>query len=459
MTIDILNPATQKIVGQLPIDTTEDIAFKLSKAKDAGDEWKKTSIEDRQKIIINFSKAMAENITELAKTQSLETGKPAKQAQAEINGTINRIKYFLDYTPQLIKPETVFTEGNTIREELHWEPLGVIANISAWNYPWFVGSNVFIPALLTGNTVLYKPSEFASLTGQNIKNLWEKSGLPNGVFQMICGAASTGDALINADIDGLFFTGSWATGRAIIDKSARKLIPIGMELGGKDPAYCTDDINIKKAAAAIADGAFYNCGQSCCAVERIYVHTKIYREFISAFTDAVKQFKVGDPLTEDTYLGPLTRPSHRQYLNAQIEDAVGKGAKIALGNIQTETDSGFFNPVVLTNTDHDMDIMQEESFGPIIGIQEVSNDENAINLMNDSRYGLTSSVYCNNIQRAEKILSKINTGSAYVNCCDRISPYLPWSGRGDSGLGSTLGSPGIRAFVQPKSWHIKSNKD
>jgi acyl-CoA reductase-like NAD-dependent aldehyde dehydrogenase len=331
----------------------------------------------------------------------------------------------------------------------------VIANISAWNYPWFVGSNVFIPALLAGNAVLYKPSEFASLTGLEIARLLHASGVPEDVFIPVIGGGETGAALLKQPVDGVFFTGSVGTGRRIAEAVRGRMIKLQLELGGKDPIYVAEDVDIAKAAAGIADGAFYNTGQSCCSVERIYVNARVYDKFVDAFVGEVRKFRRGDPGEEATYIGPLTRAPQLKVLEAQVKDATKKGARVLLGGKRIKAKGNWFEPTVLTNVDHSMAVMREESFGPIIGIMPARDDAEAVKLMNDTEYGLTAGVYTNDRDRAAGLLSQIKCGSVYWNCCDRVSPRLPWSGVGNSGIGLTLSTYGIEAFTRPKAWHLR----
>ena len=236
---------------------------------------------------------------------------------------------------------------------------------------------------------------------------------------------------------------------------AHRLIRTQLELGGKDPVYVADDVDPRQAALNLVEGAFYNNGQSCCAVERIYVHTGIYRSFLATFVETTRGLKLGSPDQEDTFLGPLTRQPQLDVLQAQISDAVAKGATVLCGGDQPQREGFYFNPTVLSNVDHRMSVMCEETFGPVIGIQSVESDEEAVGLMKDTTYGLTASVYSGNRQRAATILAQVPSGTSYWNCCDRVSPRLPWTGRGASGLGSTLSEEGIRAFVQCRGWHLK----
>jgi acyl-CoA reductase-like NAD-dependent aldehyde dehydrogenase len=251
-----------------------------------------------------------------------------------------------------------------------------------------------------------------------------------------------------------------ATGKKIARAVAGRMIKVQLELGGKDPVYVCEDVEVTKAAAAIADGAFYNTGQSCCSVERVYVQERIFAQFVDAFVSAVKGFKVGDPLDDSTYIGPLTRPAQMAVLEAQIADAVKKGARVLTGGkrLRGHGRGSYFAPTVLLDVDHTMAVMRDESFGPIIGLMPVRDDAHAVQMMNDTDYGLTASVYTEDAKRAESILVRVDAGSAYWNCCDRVSPRLPWSGLKNSGMGLTLSHHGILAFTRPKAWHLRSPK-
>jgi acyl-CoA reductase-like NAD-dependent aldehyde dehydrogenase len=342
-----------------------------------------------------------------------------------------------------------------MHEQISHLPLGVVANISAWNYPYFVGCNVIVPALLTGNAVLYKPSEYATLTGQHITRLLHAAGVPADVMQCLVGGGEVGAALLGQKIDGLFFTGSHATGQRIAAALAGRLVKLQLELGGKDPTYVRADADVKAAAESLADGAMYNTGQSCCSVERIYVHESIHDAFVEHFLATVASFKQGDVMDPATYIGAITRAPQLALLEAQVADALAKGAQLRCGGNRLPGPGNHFEPTVFTGVNHTMALMQEESFGPIIGIQKVGGDEEALGLMNDTRYGLTAGVYTKDEAVARALMAHLNAGSVYWNCCDRVSPRLPWSGHGDSGLGLTLSRMGIETFTRPKAWHLK----
>lgn len=453
-TLQIKDATTSEDLKTLAVDTQESIKSKYEEARKYQREWASQPFANRKQVLTKFKDLLNENSEIVAKTLTSETGKPIAQARNEVAGTQTRLNFFLNEVENVIQPSTRRSQSN-LNESVRYDSLGVICNISAWNYPLFVGVNVFAPGLLTGNAVLYKPSEHSTLLGLQIQQLLQQAGLPKPLFPVIVGGGSTAEILLEQPIDAVFFTGSNATGSKITKQMASRMIPVQLELGGKDPTYVTDDVDVVKAAKSLADGAMYNAGQSCCSVERIYVHSSVYDKFVEEFVKEVKTYKIEDPKQDSCYIGPLTLGTRQvNFLSSQVSDAVSKGAKILTGGKQAQNGSNYFEPTVLVNVNHTMDVMKYESFGPIIGIQRVNNDEEAIELMNDTLYGLTAGVYANQQKRAEKILSQVNAGTVYWNACDRVSPFLPWSGRKGSGIGSTLGREGILAFVKPKAWHL-----
>jgi acyl-CoA reductase-like NAD-dependent aldehyde dehydrogenase len=453
--MQIINPATEEVLREVKEDTRETLENKFRLLHAAQPVWHHVRLEDRVAILIEFSRLLEQNIESLAAVLTSEVGKPLQQSRNEINGARTRIKWLTDNAIKYLSEE-VMTHADGLQEKISYEPLGVICNISAWNYPWLVGVNVFVPALLAGNAVMYKPSEYATLTGLEIEKLIKQAGIPRDVFQVATGGGATGEALLEMPFNGYFFTGSYKTGKYIYEKVAAKMVPCQCELGGKDPLYVADDVtDINAVASATADGAFYNNGQSCCAVERIYVHEKIYDRYVEAFKNEVASWKGGMPDEPGVYFGPLTRKDQVAVLEGQVQDALKQGAKLLTGGKRSGKKGYFFEPTILTNVDHKMQVMREESFGPVIGIMKVKSDDEAVALMKDTEYGLTASVYSTDQSRAEKILEKIDSGTGYWNCCDRVSAAVPWSGRKHSGIGATLSHMGLRAFVKPKAYHLK----
>ena len=453
--LTLLNPATGAIITRVEADDAACVAAKAAAARAAQPAWAARPMAERVECIRRFRAALVADVDALAAVTTGETGKPITQARNEIKGLLPRIDFFLEQVASSTATETVFQDA-TMTEQIQHIPLGVVVNISAWNYPWFVGGNVFIPALLTGNAVLYKPSEYAVMTGQAIARLMHASGVPQDIFTLVVGAGDVGAALQAQDIDGLFFTGSHATGARIAQAMGPRMVKLQLELGGKDPTYVCEDADPKIAAESLADGAMYNTGQGCCSVERIYVHEKIHDAFVAAFADTVRSFKVGDPTADDTYIGAITRAPQLAVLDAQVADARAKGATLVCGGTRLPGPGNGYAPTVLSAVTHGMAVMRDESFGPIVGIQKVSGDDEAVRLMNDTRYGLTAGVYTADEARARRILSQVRSGTVYWNCCDRLSPRLPWSGVGDSGIGLTMSTYGIQTFTRPKAWHLRS---
>ena len=452
----ITNPATGATLADVAADSAKDVRAKYARARAAQPAWAAVPVARRLAAIRRFREILADRQPELARTLSLEVGKPIRQSRNELSGLAGRIDFFLEHTAKVLRDERVFADAQgRLEERIGHDPLGVIANISAWNYPYFVGGNVFVPALAAGNAVLYKPSEFATLTGMHIEDMLHAAGVPADVFIAVVGDGKTGAALLRQPVDGVFFTGSYATGAKIAASSGRRMIKTQLELGGKDPIYVCDDVDVAATAAAVADGAFYNTGQSCCSVERIYVHRAIHDAFVAAFVAEVKSYRIGDPLDEATYIGAITRRPQLAVLGRQVADAKKKGAQVLLGGAPVKGKGNWFAPTVLARVDHTMHVMREESFGPIIGIMAVAGDDEAVALMNDTEYGLTAGVYTGDEKRAKRILGQVSAGTVYWNCCDRVSPRLPWSGVKHSGIGLTLSTYGIQTFTRPKAWHLR----
>jgi acyl-CoA reductase-like NAD-dependent aldehyde dehydrogenase len=453
--VQIVNPATNAVLGEVPAADRAATEAAARRARSAQPAWAALPLGRRQDIVRRFRALVVERTESLARTLTLEVGKPITQSRRELEALLGRIDFFLDGVAAALADQVVLASAGE-EERITHEPLGVVGNVSAWNYPWFVGGNVFLPALLTGNAVLYKPSEYATLTGLAIGELLHEAGVPTDVFQVLVGDGAVGALVLEQPLDAVCFTGSHATGVKVAAAVAPRLTRVQLELGGKDPAYVCDDVDAAAAAAAVADGAFYNTGQSCCAVERVYAHARIFDAFVEAFVATVREWVVGDPLDDRTYIGPLARRAAQiSALESQVADARARGARVLTGGHRLDRPGHFFAPTVLVDVDHSMLVMREETFGPLIGIARVGSDEEAVTCMNDTVYGLTAAVYTPDQGRAQRLLARVDTGTAYWNCCDRVSPRLPWTGRRASGLGVTLSTAGITAFVRPKAWHLR----
>jgi acyl-CoA reductase-like NAD-dependent aldehyde dehydrogenase len=452
--LPIVNPATGERIAEVTADDAASIAAKAAAARAAQPAWAEVPLDEKLAVLRRFRAALVAERETLARTLTLEVGKPITQSRNELNGLLPRIDFFLEKTASVVADEDVFDDG-AMRERIGHVPLGVVADISAWNYPWFVSCNVVLPALLTGNAVLYKPSEYATLTGQHLVRLLHAAGVPADVLAGVIGGGATGAALLEQRLDGVFFTGSNATGVQIAQAVAARLPKLQLELGGKDPFYVRPDADIQAAAEGLADGAMYNTGQACSSVERIYVHQRVHDAFVEHFVATVRGMKLGDPLDDATYIGAITRAPQLAVLQAQVDDARARGARLRCGGRVLPGPGNWFEPTVFTDVNHTMLLMRDESFGPIVGIQQVHGDDEAVALMNDTRYGLTAGVYTRDEAAARALLMRVNAGTTYWNCCDRVSPRLPWSGWGDSGVGLTLSTHGILTFTRPKAWHLR----
>ena len=450
----VIDPASGATLREVRCDDAADVARLAAAARAAQPGWAALPLAERCAPIARFAETITARRETLARTLVADMGKPIAQARRELEATVGRIAFFLDRVGAALAERVVRFEPG-LREVVVPEALGTVLHLSAWNYPWFVAVNSVVPALLTGNAVLYKPSEHAILSGLALVGLLHEAGVPRAVVAAAVGAGATGQALLDQPVQGVFFTGSHATGLKVAEAAARRLARVQLELGGKDPVYVCDDADPASAAEAVADGAFYNNGQSCCAVERVYVHRRIAPAFIDAFVATVDGFRLGDPLDEATYLGPLARGPQLDVLAAQIADARAKGGRVLRGGARLDRPGNWFAPTVVVDVDQRMDLMREETFGPAIGIMVVDDDAQATALMDDTRYGLTAGVYSRDEGRARRVLGSLRSGSAYWNCCDRVSPRLPWSGRRDSGYGCTLGDEGIAVFTQPRAWHLR----
>jgi acyl-CoA reductase-like NAD-dependent aldehyde dehydrogenase len=453
--MNIINPATEEIITTIQEDDKAFLALKFERLRKSAKQWSAVPIQKRAEILEKFVSLLKENMEELASILTSEMGKPLQQSRNEINGAGGKAMWLAQHATQYLSEE-IMSASDQMTEKIVHEPLGIICNISAWNYPYNVGVNIFVPALLAGNAVMYKPSEYATLTGLQIGKYLVEAGVPADVFQVAIGEGEVGRALLDMPFDGFYFTGSYQTGQKIYQHVSKKMVPCILELGGKDPVYVADDVvDVAGAAAGIADGAFYNNGQSCCSVERIYVQSGIYDAFVEAFVAEVHSWKMGSPTEDGVYITVLSRRAQLDVLESQVADALAKGAQVLVGGRRVDRKGNYFEPTVLVNVTNEMAVMREESFGPIIGIMRVENDAEAVALMNDTSYGLTAGVYSAGQQRAEAILAQINAGSGYWNCCDRVSAALPWSGRGHSGFGSTLSQVGLRNFTKPKAYHLR----
>ncbi|MGH8725643.1 MAG: aldehyde dehydrogenase family protein, partial [Burkholderiales bacterium] len=395
---------------------------------------------------------------ELASELSWQMGRPVSQSPGELKrGFHERALHMCNIAEQALKDLEVGDKPG-FRRFIRREPLGVVFVVAPWNYPWLTSVNAVIPALLAGNSVILKMAAQTPLVAERYAEAFRAAGLPQGVFQFLhLDHAQVARVIADERIGFVAFTGSVGGGHAVQRAAASRFIATGLELGGKDPAYVRADADLPLAIKNLVDGAYFNSGQSCCGIERIYVDRKLFRHFVDGFADLARQYRLGNPLDPQTNLGPLVRTQAADSVRAQVRQAVKKGAK-ALLQLKDQPGSPYLPPEVLINVDHGMAVMTEETFGPVVGIQPVKDDEEAVRLMNDSRYGLTASIWTRDADAALRIGERVETGTWFMNRCDYLDPALAWTGVKDSGRGCTLSKLGLETFTRPKSFHLRLGK-
>ncbi|CAG8634261.1 14520_t:CDS:10 [Funneliformis mosseae] len=450
--------------------TTEEVNTAIERSYAAFQSWKKVPVKERVQILSKFVDAFVAKKENIAMELTLQMGRPIKYAPSEINGTEERARYMISIAEESLKDvEISDSDKPGFKRFIRKESLGPILIIAAWNYPYLISVNGVVPALLAGNTVILKQSSQTPLCAERFAEAFKEAGLPDYVFQILHMSHSDAEKAIKSPLIAFVnFTGSVEGGREIQRAASTKFIATGLELGGKDPAYVRYDADIDYAAEQLVDGSFFNSGQCCCAIERIYVHEKVYDQFIQKFVELIKHYKLGDPTEPDTTLGPMVRTKAAEFVRKQIEEAVSQGAKTLIDIKlfpQDKKNTPYMAPQVLVNVDHSMRVMTEESFGPVIGIMKVSSDEEAIRLMNDSEFGLTASIWTKDHDAALVVGNEIDTGTWFMNRCDSknidmfdfidLDPALAWVGVKNSGRGCTLSRFGFDYLTRPKSFHLK----
>ncbi|CAG8476946.1 14113_t:CDS:10, partial [Acaulospora morrowiae] len=443
-----ISPIDNKPFVTVPLATSEQVEDIIERSKKAFLSWKKVPVRERATIVSKFVDAFVAKKAEIAKELTMQMGRPIRYTESEINGTAERAKYMVSIAEESLKDvEIVDSSKPGFRRFIRKEPLGPVLIIAAWNYPYLISVNGVVPAILSGNSVILKQSSQTPLCAKRFAEAFKEAGLPENVFQVLHAShGETEKAVKHSDISYVNFTGSVEGGREIQRAANTKFMAIGLELGGKDPAYVRPDADLDYTVEQLVDGCFFNSGQCCCAIERIYVHEQVYDKFLEKFVELTKQYKLGNPLEPDTTLGPMVRTKAAEFVRNQIEEAVKQGAKPLIDPALFPEDSRntpYLAPQVLVNVNHTMRVMTEESFGPVIGIMKVSSDEEAIHLMNDSEFGLTASIWTKDEEAALRIGNEIDTGTWFMNRCDYLDPALAWVGVKNSGRGCTLSKFGF----------------
>jgi len=438
--------------GPSDIEKTLDLAVKAQR------EWKNLSVNERIPFIESFITAFGDLKDKISEELSWQMGRPISYSPFEVKGTLERTKGMLNLAEKSLS-DIVPDPVTGFHRYLKREPLGVIFVIPAWNYPYLIAVNSIVPSLLAGNAVILRHSAQTPLVAERFADAFKKAGLPEGLFNVLhLNHNDTANVIRDKRINFVAFTGSVSGGHQVQQVAAESFVGVGLELGGKDPAYVRPDANLDYAVENLVDGAFFNSGQSCCGIERIYVHEAVYDRFVDGYVELTKKYKLGNPLDKETNLGPVTKKGGADTVINHIKSAIKAGAKALIDPSlfpQTSLGYNYLAPQVLVNVDHSMEVMTEESFGPVVGIMKVKSDEDAVKLMNDSEYGLTASIWTENEEMAVTIGNQVETGTLFMNRCDYLDPYLAWTGVKNTGRGCTLSTVGYEQLTRPKSYHLK----
>ena len=454
-----ISPVDDSIYVERELATDKQIDQALQQAVDAQNEWKYTSIDERAKICQMMVQYLVDNVDDIATEISWQMGRPIRYSPSEIVGGLReRANYMISIAEEALA-DIPTTPKDGFQRFIRREAIGTVLVLAPWNYPYLTSVNVIIPTLMAGNTVIIKHSNHTPLVAERYIQAGQFAGIPDGVLQYLHATHDDVANIINDKrIDYVAFTGSVAGGHAVQQASNQRFIGTGMELGGKDPAYVRADADINFAIENIVDGAFFNSGQSCCGIERVYVHHSLYDQFVEGAVELTRNYVLGNPLAPETTLGPMIRTRSADFVRQQIDEAIKQGARALIDPKifpANKDDTPYLAPQILTHVDHNMSVMVEETFGPVVGIMKVSSDEEAITLMNDSKYGLTASIWTADVDKAIMIGDSVNTGTWYMNRCDYLDPELAWTGVKDSGRGTTLSRLGYEGLTRPKSFHLR----
>ncbi|MEO5975481.1 MAG: aldehyde dehydrogenase family protein [Ilumatobacteraceae bacterium] len=456
----IISPIDGSVVAERELATDTQIETVLATADAAGRQWRITPISERVQIIEAMVRHMEAGVSDIATELTWQMGRPVRYTPNEIlRGFQERARHMATIAEDCLA-EIAVPKSPGFTKFIRREPLGSVLVVAPWNYPYLTTVNSVVPALLAGNTVVLKHAAQTMLCAERLGDAFRAAGLPSGVFQFIHASHDSVKKMIEDHrVNSVVFTGSVDGGRAMERSAAGRFIGVGTELGGKDPSYIRADVDLDYAIGENVDGSFFNSGQSCCAIERIYVHESVYEKFVDGFATISRQYVLGNPLHQETTIGPMVNSNAAAFVRAQVKDALADGAVGLVMESEfaaSQPGTTYLGPTVLVNVDHSMSVMRDESFGPVIGIMRVRSDEEAIALMNDSPYGLTASVWTNDQDAAIRIGQQIETGTVYMNRCDYVDPALVWTGVKETGRGIALSSLGFEPYTRPKSYHLKN---
>jgi acyl-CoA reductase-like NAD-dependent aldehyde dehydrogenase len=457
--IRVISPVDGQVYVERAVAGEAEVAAALDRAARAQETWRKVPVAERAVILNRAVDAFVTRREEIARELTWQMGRPTRYTPNEVNGFEERARYMIEVAGQALADVQAGDKPGFTRF-IRKVPLGVAFVIAPWNYPYLTAVNSVVPALLAGNAVILKHSAQTPLCAERMGEAFAAGGLPAGVFQHLhVGHDAAARIIDGGQVNFVSFTGSVAGGRNVQEAASHRFVEVGLELGGKDPAYVRPDADLDHAIENLADGAFFNSGQSCCAIERIYVHRDVYDRFVDGLVEFARGYRLDDPTDPATTLGPLVRPAAAEFVRGQIRDAVAAGATAHLDPQACPKDdprSAYMAPQVLTGVDHTMRIMTEETFGPAVGVMPVASDDDAIRLMNDSRYGLTAAIWTTDQDAAIRIGDQVETGTWFMNRCDYLDPALAWTGVKDSGRGCSLSRLQYERLTRPKSFHLRT---
>jgi acyl-CoA reductase-like NAD-dependent aldehyde dehydrogenase len=450
--IATINPATGRKLREYEAATREDVEKAVSQARAAFKHWSTLKISDRAKILFEVAKLLRSKDLELGKIMTEEMGKVIKQAVAEVRKSASAFEYYAEHAEEFLKPEKAQTDARI--SYVAFEPLGVVASIMPWNFPMWQLVRFAAPALAGGNTTVFKPSSVTPETGLRLASMLAEAGLPLGCFTTLVGDYRLGGMLIEAPTDAVSFTGSVEAGRDVAEMAAQHLKKCVLELGGSDPFIVLEDADPEIASSAAITGRFINNGQSCIAAKRFFVHKKVAKQFIESFVQKAERLKVGDPIDNQTELGPVVREDALRELDRQVNESVAQGARILTGGRRLEREGFFYAPTVLTDVKPSMPVMQEETFGPVAPVMTVNDDVEAVERANETESGLGASIWTSNAKRGEELARQVNTGIVTVNNVVVSDPRVPFGGVKKSGIGRELSRYGLLEFMNIKTVRI-----
>jgi acyl-CoA reductase-like NAD-dependent aldehyde dehydrogenase len=453
-----ISPVDSREVVRRASASDAEIEAAVKAARMAQAEWRRVPVPERGKILSRAVDAMLSMRSEIAPELAWQMGRPIRYGGNELNGFEERARYMIALAENALA-DVVPESKAGFKRYVAREPVGVVLTVAPWNYPYLTAVNSVVPALMAGNAVILKHAAQTLLVGDRFQAAMDRAGLPKGLFRTLALSHDDTTKLISSGaVDQICFTGSVAAGKQIEQAAAGTFAGVGLELGGKDPAYVRSEADLNHAIENIVDGVYFNSGQCCCGIERVYVHADVYDKFVDGFVSLTKQYVLDDPLDEKTTLGPMAQPRLARTVRDHIGEALHKGAKALIDTKGFARDKGgstYVAPQALVNVDHSMKLMMEETFGPVAGIMKVKDDAEAIALMNDSPYGLTASIWTRDLDAAERIGREIETGTVYMNRCDYLDPGLAWTGVKDTGRGAALSRVGYESLTRPKSYHLR----